>query len=90
MGGRCDNNDNLARTRRCCLFTKQATRWHDPEALAQLPETLTAREREVVELHAKGMSQRAIALALGISRSAVRARLENAGRKLAAEQAEPS
>lgn len=44
--------------------------------------TLTPAEHEAWTLHTRGLSQRAIALALGISRSSVRARLENATRKL--------
>lgn len=42
----------------------------------------TDREYAAYELHAKGASQRTIALQLGISRSAVRARLEEARRKI--------
>jgi RNA polymerase sigma factor (sigma-70 family) len=44
---------------------------------------LTPNEQEALELAQRGLSQRTIALTLGISRSAVRARLENARRKLA-------
>ena len=58
--------------------------WQHERSLAEQPDTLTAREREVVDLYKRGMSQRAIALALGISRSAVRDRLDAAGRKLVA------
>lgn len=47
--------------------------------------TLTPAEHEAWTLANRGLSQRAIALALGISRSSVRARLENATRKLNAE-----
>lgn len=43
---------------------------------------LTAKELDAHRLHERGMSQRAIALALDISRSTVRTRLENAHRKL--------
>lgn len=46
------------------------------------PTTLTANELEAWTLADKGISERAIALALDISRSAVRSRLENARRKL--------
>lgn len=42
----------------------------------------TPNEYAAYELHAKGASQRTIALELGISRSAVRARLEEARRKI--------
>jgi DNA-binding CsgD family transcriptional regulator len=42
----------------------------------------TPKELEAFTLAANGMSERAIALALEISRSAVRARLENAHRKI--------
>jgi DNA-binding CsgD family transcriptional regulator len=43
---------------------------------------LTFKEHEVVQLTNRGLSQRTIALALGISRSAVQSRLENATRKI--------
>jgi DNA-binding CsgD family transcriptional regulator len=43
---------------------------------------LTPKECEVVQLTNRGLSQRTIALALGISRSAVQSRLENATRKI--------
>lgn len=42
----------------------------------------TPKELEAFHLATKGMSERAIALALDISRSSVRARLENAHRKI--------
>lgn len=45
-------------------------------------QALTANERAVCDLSVRGLSQRTIALALGISRSAVQSRLENAARKL--------
>lgn len=45
---------------------------------------LTPSELEAWTLHDRGLSQRTIALALDISRSAVRARLENATRKISA------
>lgn len=44
----------------------------------------TPKELDAHELHARGMSERSIALALHISRSAVRSRLENARRKISA------
>lgn len=44
---------------------------------------LTANELEAWTLSERGMSERTIALALDISRSSVRSRLENARRKLA-------
>ncbi len=43
---------------------------------------LTPAEHDAHQLAERGLSQRTIALHLGISRSAVRARLENARRKL--------
>ncbi len=43
---------------------------------------LTPAEHDAYQLNQRGLSQRTIALHLGISRSAVRARLENARRKL--------
>lgn len=42
----------------------------------------TEKELQAYELAERGMSERTIALALDISRSAVRARLENAHRKI--------
>lgn len=45
---------------------------------------ITAAEREVLELIVAGRSQRQVALALGVSRSSVRCRLESAARKIAA------
>jgi DNA-binding CsgD family transcriptional regulator len=42
----------------------------------------TPKELEVLQLAHRGMSERSIALALDISRSAVRSRLENAIRKI--------
>lgn len=48
---------------------------------------LTQAEHQAWTLHQRGMSQRAIALHLRISRSAVRARLERAARKLTKEHA---
>jgi DNA-binding CsgD family transcriptional regulator len=45
-------------------------------------QVCTPRELEALTLAERGMSERAIAHALDISRSSVRARLENAHRKL--------
>jgi DNA-binding CsgD family transcriptional regulator len=42
---------------------------------------LTPKEHETWQLHIRGMSTRAIALALNVSRSTIRSRLENATRK---------
>jgi DNA-binding CsgD family transcriptional regulator len=49
-----------------------------------MTRALTAKEAEALHLRNAGMSTRTIALALGISRGAVRDRLKNAARKLAA------
>lgn len=43
---------------------------------------LTEKELEVLTLHHRGLSQRTIALALNISRSAVQSRLETATRRI--------
>jgi DNA-binding CsgD family transcriptional regulator len=51
---------------------------------------LTPAELESWILAERGMSQRNIALALGVSRSTIRSRLENAARKLAQAQKEPA
>jgi DNA-binding CsgD family transcriptional regulator len=48
---------------------------------------LTPKEHAAWTLAQKGMSERSIALHLGLSRSAIRARLENARRKLARKDA---
>ena len=55
-----------------------------PAELADLriQGVITDREYDVLLLQTKGMSQRTISLALGISRTAVRDRLENADRKI--------
>jgi predicted DNA-binding protein (UPF0251 family) len=54
-------------------------------------ELLTLDELETWFLRERrGMSQRNIALALGVSRSTIRSRLENAARKLANAQKEPA
>jgi RNA polymerase sigma factor (sigma-70 family) len=52
-----------------------------------MTDPLTPNERETWELTQKGMSTRAIALTLNVSRSTIRSRLENARRKLAKEKA---
>lgn len=57
---------------------------NDRTLLKLARRTLTVNEYIAYELAAKGMSQRTIALALGISRSAVQSRLDNAQRKLEA------
>jgi len=59
-----------------------------PAELAHLriQDVITDREYDALLLHHKGISQRTISLALGISRSAVRERLENADRKIQAHQ----
>jgi DNA-binding CsgD family transcriptional regulator len=49
----------------------------------QLPDTLTDKEAEAVDLYERGMSQRSIALYLGVARSTVRDRIANAARKVA-------
>ena len=48
--------------------------------------SLTAKEREVVDLHQRGMSQRSIALYLNVTRSTVRDRIASASRKLARQK----
>lgn len=53
----------------------------DRDLLDEHGHVLTAKEREVVDLYARGLSQRTIALALGISRSSVRSRFESARAK---------
>ena len=50
--------------------------------LVKYGDRLTEKERAVLELQVRGLSQRAIALALGVSRSAVQSRIETATRKL--------
>ena len=50
---------------------------------ARQPGLLTKPELQAIELHYRGLSQRNIARELGISRSAVRDRLESALPKLA-------
>lgn len=54
----------------------------DRELLERFGDVLTGKEREVLELYVRGMSQRAIALALDLSRSAVQSRIETASRRL--------
>ena len=48
----------------------------------ELPDTLTAKEAELWDLHSRGMSQRSLAALLGVSRSAIKDRLERAQLKL--------
>lgn len=56
----------------------------EPGDLRSLAEQVcTAAELDAWRLVQRGMSQRAIALALGISRSSVRDRVESAARKVA-------
>ena len=56
----------------------------------QVPDTLTAKEAEAVDLYERRMSQRAIALYLGVSRSTVRDRIANAAVKIVrAEEQRP-
>jgi DNA-directed RNA polymerase specialized sigma24 family protein len=59
-------------------------------AFEQAAASLTAPELAAWLLADRGMSQRNIALALGVSRSTIRSRLENAARKLANAQKEPA
>lgn len=49
-------------------------------------QVCTPNELRAWELRERGMSERSIALALNISRSAVQSRLENARRKIHAAQ----
>lgn len=55
---------------------------NDRMILLRFGDRLTEKELQVLELQARGMSQRMIALALGLSRSAVQSRLETATRRL--------
>lgn len=57
---------------------------HMPTDRQIADQTLTAKELEAWTLADRGMSERAIALALEVSRSSVRSRLENARRKIRA------
>jgi len=59
-----------------------------PAELAALrnANVITDREYDVLILRLKGISQRSISIALGISRSAVRERLDNADRKITAHR----
>lgn len=52
------------------------------DALEEHREVLTAKEREVFDLMLRGLSQRQIGLALGISRSAVQSRFETGAKRL--------
>lgn len=54
----------------------------DPDLIRLATQVCTPKELQAYELAARGMSERAIALALDLSRSAVRARLESAKRKI--------
>ena len=55
----------------------------------RLPHILTARELEAWNLcEIRGMGQRKAALALGISRSALQSRIENARRKITLDRKE--
>lgn len=49
-------------------------------------DPLTPAQRKAWELHDRGWSQRRIAIYLGITREAVRDRLDRAARKLEAER----
>jgi DNA-binding CsgD family transcriptional regulator len=60
------------------------------DELVLASRTLTLTEFDTWLLANRGMSQRSIALALGVSRSTIRSRLENAARKLANAQKEPA
>jgi RNA polymerase sigma factor (sigma-70 family) len=51
--------------------------------LPELPETLTAKEREVWTLHTQGMSQRSLAALNGVTRSTIRDTLQRARLKIA-------
>lgn len=51
-------------------------------------QILTPREQAAWDLKQRGLSERSIAFALDISRSAVQSRLENARRKLARAEKE--
>lgn len=56
----------------------------DDEAWRVAQEVCTEAEIEAYRLERRGLSQRAIAYHLGVSREAVRDRLERAARKIAA------
>jgi DNA-binding CsgD family transcriptional regulator len=51
--------------------------------LPELPDTLTAKEREIWTLHSQGMSQRSLAALLGVTRSTIRDTLQRAQLKIA-------
>jgi DNA-binding CsgD family transcriptional regulator len=51
--------------------------------LPELPDTLTAKEREVWTLHTQGMSQRSLAALNGVTRSTIRDTLQRAQLKIA-------
>jgi len=56
----------------------------------QRPDNLTAKEAEVHDLYQRGMSQRALAAYLGLSRSAVRDRIAGAAAKVGRARATAS
>jgi DNA-binding CsgD family transcriptional regulator len=58
--------------------------------LDQLPDSLTGKEREVLDLYERGMSQRSIALYLGVSRSTVRDRIATASTKVVRAERHPA
>ena len=56
--------------------SRSRQKWQHRRALAdQLPDGLTAKQREVTDIYEGGMSQHSIALYLGVTQSAVRERL---------------
>jgi DNA-binding CsgD family transcriptional regulator len=59
---------------------------NDADLLKVAERVCTAKELEAYHLVSRGLSERAVALALGLSRSAVRGRLENARRKIDQER----
>jgi DNA-directed RNA polymerase specialized sigma24 family protein len=67
-------------------MTQSYDEWAEQLAAAGL--CLSRHELAAWLLADRGMSQRNIALALGVSRSTIRSRLENAARKLAQAQKE--
>jgi DNA-binding CsgD family transcriptional regulator len=56
----------------------------------ELPASLTAKEREVWQLHQRGMSTRSLAVLHGVSRSATRDTLARAEQKIARAGREPA
>lgn len=65
-----------------CLTVRRCSRLTDAMILREHGHVLTEKEREVFELAARGLSQRTIALALGLSRSAVQSRIETGSKRL--------